>query len=235
MTVLDDAADFFGADSLQDPYPLYERMRAAGPVHRIGGSEFYAVCGWDAVNEAIGRPEDFSSNLTATMTYTAEGAVEPFAMDPLGGPTHVLATADDPAHAVHRKLVVPQLAARRIRDLEQFVTDTADRLWTEGLRDGRIEWMGAMANRLPMMVVAALIGLPDADVARLVKWGYAATQLLEGLVDREQLAASGVAVLELSGYIDEQLTGPRPIRGTICSARFPPPARRARWTTSPPR
>ncbi|BBZ52610.1 cytochrome P450 [Mycobacterium heidelbergense] len=205
MTVLDDAADFFGADSLQDPYPLYERMRAAGPVHRIGGSEFYAVCGWDAVNEAIGRPEDFSSNLTATMTYTAEGAVEPFAMDPLGGPTHVLATADDPAHAVHRKLVVPQLAARRIRDLEQFVTDTADRLWTEGLRDGRIEWMGAMANRLPMMVVAALIGLPDADVARLVKWGYAATQLLEGLVDREQLAASGVAVLELSGYIDEQL------------------------------
>lgn len=205
MTVLDDAADFFGADSLQDPYPLYERMRAAGPVHRIGGSEFYAVCGWDAVNEAIGRPEDFSSNLTATMTYTAEGTVEPFAMDPLGGPTHVLATADDPAHAVHRKLVVPQLAARRIRDLEQFVTDTADRLWTEGLRDGRIEWMGAMANRLPMMVVAALIGLPDADVARLVKWGYAATQLLEGLVDREQLAASGVAVLELSGYIDEQL------------------------------
>lgn len=30
--------------------------------------QFYAVCGWDAVYEAIGRPEDFSSNLTATMT-----------------------------------------------------------------------------------------------------------------------------------------------------------------------
>lgn len=204
MTVLDDAEEFFGAESLQDPYPLYERMRAAGPVHRIGGSEFYAVCGWDALNDAISRPEDFSANLTATMTYTAEGTVKAFEMDPLGGPTHVLATADDPAHAMHRKLVVRQLAARRIRAMEQFVSDAADRLWIEGLSDGHIEWMGAMANRLPMMVVAELIGVPDTDIAQLVKWGYAATQLLEGLVSQEQLAASGVSVMELAGYINEQ-------------------------------
>ena len=119
MTIVYDAMTFFGTESLQDPYPLYERMRAAGPVHRIGDSQFYAVCGWDAVNDAISRPEDFSSNLTATMTYTPEGTVKPFEMDPLGGPTHVLATADDPAHAVHRKLVVRHLAARRIRAMER--------------------------------------------------------------------------------------------------------------------
>ena len=205
MTIVYEAGTFFDTESLQDPYPLYERMRAAGPVHRISDSQFYAVCGWDAVNDAISRPEDFSSNLTATMTYTADGAVKPFDMDPLGGPTHVLATADDPAHAVHRKLLVRHLAARRIRAMEQFATQTADRLWNDGLRDGRIEWMGAMANRLPMMVVAQLIGVPDTDVAQLVKWGYAATQLLEGLVSQDQLIAAGVAVMELGGYITERL------------------------------
>jgi cytochrome P450 family 144 len=204
MTVVGDAGTFFGAQSLQDPYPLYEQMRAAGPVHRISDSDFYAVCGWDEINDAISRPEDFSANLTATMTYTAEGTVKPFEMDPLGGPTHVLATADDPAHAAHRKLLVRHLAAKRIRAIEQFVAETADRLWRDGLIDGRIEWMGAMANRLPMMVVAQLIGVPHADVARLVKWGYAATQLLEGLVSQDQLAAAGVAVMELTGYIKEQ-------------------------------
>jgi len=204
VTVVDEAAMLFGTESLQDPYPLYERMRAAGPVHRIGGSEFYAVCSWDTVTDAISRPEDFSANLTATMTYTAEGAIKPFGMDPLGGPTHVLATADDPAHAVHRKLLVRHLAARRIRAMEQFATDATDRLWIDGVRDGRIEWMGAVANRLPMMVVAALIGVPDTDAAQLMKWGYASTQLLEGLVSQDQLAAAGVAVLELSGYITER-------------------------------
>jgi cytochrome P450 family 144 len=204
MTIGYEATTFFGYESLQDPYPLYERMRATGPVHRIGDSEFYAVCGWDAVDDANSRPEDFSSNLTATMTYTADGAVKPFQMDPLGGPTHVLATADDPAHAVHRKLVVRHLAAKRIRALERFVAATADQLWNDGVHDGRIEWMGAMANRLPMMVVAELIGVPDTDVTQLVQWGYAATQLLEGLVCADQLDASGVAVLELAGYITER-------------------------------
>jgi len=204
VTVVDDARTFFSSESLQDPYPLYELMRARGPVHRIGDSEFYAVCDWDAINDAISRPEDFSSNLTATMTYTAEGTVKAFEMDPLGGPTHVLATADDPAHAVHRKQLVRHLAARRIRAMAQFATEAADQLWSDGLRDGRIEWMDAIANRLPMMVVAELIGVPGADVAQLVKWGYAATQLLEGLVSEEQLAAAGVAVMELSGYINEQ-------------------------------
>jgi cytochrome P450 len=204
VPTVQEAATFFGPDSLQNPYPLYERMRAAGPVHRVGDSQFYAVCGWDAVDDAISRPDDFSSNLTATMTYTADGEIRPFEMDPLGGPTHALATADDPAHAVHRKLLVRHLAARRIRAVEQFAAQTADRLWNDGLRNGRIEWMSAMANRLPMMVVAQLIGVPDTDVDQLVEWGYAATQLLEGLVGRDQLHGAGAAVLALSGYIAER-------------------------------
>jgi cytochrome P450 len=204
VTVVSDAEIFFGTESLQDPYPLYERMRAAGPVHRIADSEFYAVCDWDAVNKAISRPEDFSANLTATMTYTAEGTIKAFEMDPLGGPTHVLATADDPAHAVHRKLLVRHLAATRIRTIEHFAIETADRLWNDGVREGRIEWMGALANRLPMMVVAQLIGVPEADVAQLVKWGYASTQFVEGLVSDDQLEAAGMAVMELSGYLTER-------------------------------
>ena len=94
------------------------------------------------------------------MTFTAQGAVVPFETDGLGGPTQVLATADDPAHALHRKMLVHQLAAKRIRAMELFVADSFDRLWTDNLCGGRIEWMGALANRLPMMVVARLIGVP---------------------------------------------------------------------------
>jgi cytochrome P450 len=67
MTLLEDARDFFGTDAIQDPYPLYDRMRDQASVHRVGDSVFYAVCGWDAVMEAVNRVEDFSSNLTATM------------------------------------------------------------------------------------------------------------------------------------------------------------------------
>ena len=79
MTLLEDAHEFFGTDALQDPNPLYDRMRDRASVHRnIGESTFYAVCGWDAVMEAVSRVEDFSSNLTATMVYHDDGTVTPF-------------------------------------------------------------------------------------------------------------------------------------------------------------
>jgi cytochrome P450 family 144 len=194
--------ELFDDRFIQDPYPLYDRMRAEGQVHQIGDSGFYAVCSWDAVNDAISRPEDFSSNLTATMTYT-DGVVGAFQMDSVGGPTQALATADDPDHAIHRKMLVPQLAAKRIRGLEVFIAETEDRLWRDGLRDGAIEWMAAMADRLPMVIVGRLIGVPDADIEQLARWAYSATKVVEGLVDAEELAASGGALFELGAYITE--------------------------------
>jgi hypothetical protein len=201
MTVVDDPAQFFSAAALQDPYPLYDRMRAQAPVHRIGNSVFYVVCGWDAVLEAVERVEDFSSNLTATMVYHNDGTVSPFDMGPPGDSSHALATADDPVHALHRKILLPHLSAKRIRIIEEFAANTADRLWEDNLHDGQIEWMSALANRLPMMVVARLLGLPDDDVDKLIRLGYAATTLLDGIVTPDQLQAAGMAVLELSSYV----------------------------------
>ena len=195
--------DLFEEVNIQDPYPLYDSMRQIGPVHRVGDSGFHLVCSWDAVNEVIGRPDEFSSNLTATMTFTPENGVSAFPLDGLGGPTQVLATADDPLHAAHRKMLVPQLAAKRIRAAERFVADAAGDLLEEGLTNGVVEWMSAMANRLPMMVVARIIGVPDDDVEMLIASGYATTQLLDGLIDADGLAAAGAAAMELSSYISE--------------------------------
>ncbi|OBK97788.1 cytochrome [Mycobacterium sp. 1245499.0] len=203
MAVLDKAIRFFGSEAIQDPYPLYDRMRAEAPVHRIGDSVFYAVCGWDAVLEAVDRVGDFSSNLTATMVFHEDGSVTPFDMGPPGASMHTLATADDPIHAMHRKILLPHLSAKRVRIIEEFAAQTADLLWEQNLRDGQIEWMSAVANRLPMMVVCKLLGLPDDDVDRLIRLGYATTTLLDGIVTPDQLTAAGVAAMELSGYVLE--------------------------------
>jgi cytochrome P450 family 144 len=201
VTVLRDATLFFSADGIQDPYPVYDRMREEAPVHRVGQSEFYLVCGWDAVIDSINRVEDFSSNLTATMVYHNDGTVTAFDMGALGGPHHTLATADDPVHAVHRKILLPHLSAKRVRVIDEFATGLAEQLWEENLHDGKIEWMNAVANRLPMMVVAKLLGLPGKDVDDLIRLGYATTTILDGLVTPEQLERAGMAAMELGGYV----------------------------------
>jgi cytochrome P450 len=67
--------------------------------------------------------------------------------------------------------------------------------------------MSAIANRLPMMVVARLIGVPDDDVDQLIRWAYATTTLLDGIVAADQLQAAGVAAMELGGYVLERFEG----------------------------
>lgn len=206
MAALDGALGLalFDDQYIQDPYPLYAQMHRAGPVHRVGESGFYAVSSWDAVTEATNRCDDFSSNLTATMVYQPGGGVSTFPVGELGAATQVIATADEPSHGVHRKALLPQLAAKRIRSYEPFIADTAAQSWDDSARNGSIEWMGTMANRLPMMIVGRIIGVPDVDVGKLIRWGYAATHVVEGLVTREQMEAAGVAVMELSGYLTER-------------------------------
>ena len=190
------AQDFFSLPALTDPYPVYDRLRA-DPVQQIDDSDFFVVSTWDAVIEATARPDDFSSNLTATMVYRPDGTVSPFQLEGLGGGSHVLATADEPVHAAHRKPVVLKLAARRLLSLQPVISEAFDELWTTG----DLEWMSAVANRLPMMVVAHLLGLPDADVDDLVRRAYASTQLMDGLVEADQLAAAALAAMELGGYL----------------------------------
>lgn len=203
----------FDDEYIQNPYPLYERMHQQGHVHRIGGSDFYAVSSWQAVTEAVTRCDDFSSNLTATMMYEPGGTITPFVVGELDGPTQALATADEPVHAFHRKALLPHLAAKRIRTFEPFIADTMAELWDTSVGSDGVEWMAAIANRLPMMIVGRIIGVPDTDIGKLMAWGYSATQIVEGLVTPGQLEAAGIAVLELSGYVSEKFRQAEPDPG----------------------
>ena len=205
MTTHLDPAEFFGDIALQDPYPLYERLRSEGGVHRLDGSDFYLISSWAAIADVVNRPEIFSSNLTATMTFTPEAGLGAFRMDGVGGSTHILVTADDPIHAAHRKLMVGQFTAKRVQALESRIAAVFENTWATGLQGDGIEWMEAVANRLPMIIVADLIGVPEADAEQLAHWGYASTQLLDGLMSADELASSMAAIGDLSGYISTRL------------------------------
>lgn len=191
-----------------DPYPLYSYLRENEPVHRIGGSDFYLVSTWNLVNEVLMRTDEFSSNLTATMILEPGGA-RPFPLAGLGDRSHVLATADDPAHAMHRKTVLPSVVARRILALEPFIDSTVRRLWSDALADGAIDWVDAVSDRLPMIVVARLVGFPAPDVSWLVAGAYATTQMLDGVITDEQLATATMAAAELAGYLTNEFTKAR--------------------------
>ena len=196
--------------ALDDPYPFYAQLRETDPVHRVSDSNFYLVSTWELVNDAVMRPQDFSSNLTASMVLDPDGGVSEFTMAGPGDPGHVLGTADDPIHAVHRKMVLPTVVAKRVRALEPLVTETVQRLWNDGVGDdGSIDWVAAMANQLPMTLVSRLIGFPPVDMEWLVTGSYATAQMLDGAISPEQLKAAIAAATELAAYLAEQFATAR--------------------------
>ncbi|BAW04746.1 cytochrome P450 [Nocardia seriolae] len=201
MTLISpDAVDLFDPAHLDDPYPLYRRLRAESPVYRIPGSDFYLVTSWDLVTEAVNRAGEFSSHLTGALLRQPGQPPLTFDMDGGGQAIHVLATADDPSHQIQRKLVQP-LLAKRIRGLGPTVTELVDRLWSEELRGDRIEWAAGMADRLPLTLVADIIGLPDTDVPQLLSWAYDSTEMLGGLVDADRFVHLATAAADLAAYL----------------------------------
>ncbi len=188
---------------LSDPYPTLTRLCRDQPVSRVGDSSFFAVTSWALIAEAVARTDDFSSNLTATMVWKEDGTVEEYPVARFGSPVHVLATADSPEHRAHRASVMPSLVAKRVRALEPFIDRTLERLWTDGVDGNRLDWMTDVAQRLPMAVVAELLGFPTYDIDDLVRWSFAATVLLDGVVTAAELETAGEAVGELSVYLSQ--------------------------------
>lgn len=201
-----DGLGVFDPAHLDDPYPLYATLRERDPVHRVPGTDFHLVSSWELVTEALARPEDFSSNLTGVMVQRADGPPVTFDMDGGGRAVHVLATADEPSHAVHRKLVLAQLT-KRIRTLGPTVRALVDELWDAGLRaDDTFEWAREMADALPLALVASLIGLPQSDVPQLLSWSYDSTEMLGGIVTEDRLPTLVASAAALTGYLHTEFT-----------------------------
>src|SRR5688572_5641847 len=150
---LDDETLLFRDDVIADPTPLYAQLRAEAPVWRMPGATTFVVTRADLVTEAVSRVDDFSSNLSSLVFRGADGCPHVFDMAPLGDATHVLATADPPVHATHRKLLQSSLSPANVA---RFATDIAamvDEMLAPLLAGGGGDLISNLADPLPMRVI----------------------------------------------------------------------------------
>ena len=167
-----DEIDFFRARPLyQDPYPYYEYLREHGPVWREPHRDVVMVTGYD---EAIAVLND-------TATFSNCNAVSgPFARwpVPLDGDdispiieeyrdtlpfTDQVPTFDPPKHTAHRALLMRLITPKRLKENENFMWRLADRQLDEFLTRGKCEFIGEYANPFTLLVIADLLGVPEAD------------------------------------------------------------------------
>ncbi len=198
--------------TIQDPVAFHAWLRSHAPVYRVPGTKLALVAGWDLVVEALGRVDDFSSNLTGLL-YTGDGG-EPawFDMATLGAAVQTLATADPPAHTLHRRAVFPSLVERRMREAEGFARAVARDLVAPAVAQGRFDATTALADPLPMTVLVEVLGLRTEGIPldHLLGWAFDGTALLAGTNSLARMAELSARAAEAGAFLADQLLGAAP-------------------------
>jgi cytochrome P450 len=84
--------------------------------------------------------------------------------------------ADPPVHTRLRSLVSQAFTPRRIRALEPLIEQITDRLLDQAAAKGEFEVMADLANRLPVMVIAEVLGVPPDHYERFKRWSDAVVE-----------------------------------------------------------
>jgi len=207
----DRTSEILDRDSIDDPHPLFARLRKQSPLSRIGETGVHLVANWRLIEEALQREADFSANLTGVLVRDEEGQPACFKL-PNTAAANVIATADEPTHSVHRALAQPRLAAYRIAPLEAQLRD-----WTlAALRPWLAKGGGdfaPIAEVIPARAVARVLGLPETDVDAFRVWAMIGGDMLAGDASIEkliELAQETSRMVEyLGAHLDHAISDPR--------------------------
>ncbi|WJH26108.1 cytochrome P450 [Pseudarthrobacter defluvii] len=143
-----------------DPFPHYERMRAAAPVFHDEQSGSWHVFRYDDVQRVLSEHATFSSRMGGD---APSGSGQLFASS--------LITADPPRHRQLRSLVTQAFTPKAVDALAPRISALANEL-VDGMvaRGGSADLIQDLAYPLPVIVISELMGIPAQDRERFKHW-----------------------------------------------------------------
>jgi cytochrome P450 len=155
-----------------DPYPFYDYLRAQGPVTPVPRSGVVAVTGYDELTEVYRDNATYSSVNSSLGPFplpfdvTGDDICEQIEQHRDRFPmSEHLVSFDPPRHTAHRALLNGLFTPKRLKENEQFMWRLADQLIDEFVADGHCQFAAAYGQLFPFLVIADLLGVPEADHA----------------------------------------------------------------------
>lgn len=189
---------------VQNPYPFYERARAAGPFFRW--TDYNLVCtGNSAAVNAIFRDRRFGRE-PITPPVVPPHLAPFYAVE-----AHSMLELEPPRHTRLRNLVLRAFTSRRIAGLAPEITQLATEL-AQGLPHGGFDLLTAFAQPLPVRIIARLLGVPEEMAPDLLRWSNAMVGMYMAgrtrATEDRAVAATEAFVSFLRTYVDERRARP---------------------------
>jgi cytochrome P450 len=167
-----ETVDFFTERTLvNDPYPYFDELRGRCPVHPVAHPGVVSVTGYAEAMEVYRDDQAFSSCNAASgpfpgLPVKAEGddisaLIEQY-RDQLPM-SDFLVNLDGETHTAQRALLRKLLTPNRLKDSEARIWQLADGQIDEVIGAGEFEVNRQYSTVFSLMVIADLLGVPDAD------------------------------------------------------------------------
>lgn len=188
-----DRYDPFDPDVLEDPYPSYAWLRDQAPAYHVAEHDVWVLSRYDDVVRALRNPDVFSSN--QGVSYERR-------------PVPMLIAMDPPDHTRLRRLVARHFTPRAIDDWRPRIEQIVDRMLDDAFAAGEIDFAKAVAEPLPVTVIAEVMGIPIERKADFRRWSDATIDTTGGVISPENemtIMEFALYCLELVGERRESL------------------------------
>lgn len=194
--------DFLLPEILDDPYPLFARLRREDPVHLDPGGRGWIVSRYEDIERVLSDKRFSAQRILSTQERQGLSAAV------LNALARQMLFMDPPDHTRLRSLFTKAFTPSRMEALKPQVTQMVrDLLDPIAQRGGRMDFIHEFAVPLPVAVIAQLLGVPTADWSSLREWSVALGKLLGG---RELTAQESVdsqrGVMQFVQYFAELIS-----------------------------
>lgn len=191
---------------VQSPWAFYDRARASGPLFFWEEYGFPCAAGHAAVS-ALLRDRRFGREAPAGLLPEPPAHLAPFyAIE-----AHSMLEREPPAHTRLRGLVARAFVSRRIATLAPEIAALSAGL-VAGFGGAEVDLLPAWAERIPVIVICRLLGVPEEMADRLLAWSHDMVAMYQARRDRavEDRAAAAAAEFAsfIRGYIAERRRRP---------------------------
>lgn len=193
-------SDFSSPAFFADPYPLYQKIRDAGPLLPIAPNAF--VTGRFAVVDALLR--DPRMGKTYLQSVSARYGEQATAQPVFQSLNRTLLMMNPPSHTRLRALLMKTFNARQIEKLTAIVEATSHELLERAGKGTEFDLVSDYAHPLPVQIICRLLDIPVAQATML---GDAASRLVAAFdlapLDENALCAADEAALTLERYFQD--------------------------------
>src|SRR5262245_33173921 len=174
---------------LEDPYPVYRRMRQHDPVYWSDALGHWVLTRYDDVLAATRNPTLSSARVEVSVRSQLRGGDPALAADYARIHKGMMLMKDGPEHHRLRVLGNHAFTPSALRRWQAVIERVVDGLIDGALPRGRMDLIGDLAMPLPAIVIAELFGIPPEDREQFHHRSMAAARFFGGAVGDPEEAA----------------------------------------------